>query len=71
MLLLFMLWVYFSWVLVLFGASVSFCLHQKERIMGKLETKIPPIGTNIKNFEALKYELTNKDPDCTNADFGI
>jgi uncharacterized BrkB/YihY/UPF0761 family membrane protein len=30
MLLLFMLWVYFSWVLVLFGASVSFCLHQKE-----------------------------------------
>jgi membrane protein len=25
MLLLFMLWVYFSWVLVLFGASVSFC----------------------------------------------
>ena len=30
--------------------------------MGNLETKIPPIGTNIKNFEALKYELTNKDP---------
>ena len=30
MLLLFMLWVYFSWVLVLFGASVSFCLYQKE-----------------------------------------
>ncbi len=29
-LLLFMLWVYFSWVLVLFGASVSFCLYQKE-----------------------------------------
>ncbi len=28
MLLLFMLWVYFSWVLVLFGASVSVCLHQ-------------------------------------------
>ncbi len=30
MLLLFMLWVYFSWVLVLLGASYSFCLHQKE-----------------------------------------
>ena len=30
MLLLFMLWVYFSWVLILFGASVSFCLYQKE-----------------------------------------
>ncbi len=28
-LLLFMLWV-FSWVLVLFGASVSFCLHQEQ-----------------------------------------
>jgi riboflavin synthase alpha subunit len=25
-----------------------------ERIMGKLETKIPPIGTNTKKFEALK-----------------
>ncbi|RUA04327.1 MAG: hypothetical protein DSY43_06525 [Gammaproteobacteria bacterium] len=30
MLLLFMLWVYFSWVLVLFGASMSFCLYQKQ-----------------------------------------
>lgn len=30
MLLLFMLWVYFSWVLVLFGASVSFCFHQQK-----------------------------------------
>lgn len=31
MLLLFMLWVYFSWVLVLFGASVSFCFHQQQK----------------------------------------
>lgn len=30
MLLLFMLWVYFSWLLILLGASYSFCLHQKE-----------------------------------------
>ncbi|WP_428087350.1 YihY family inner membrane protein [Candidatus Thioglobus sp.] len=30
MLLLFMLWVYFSWALVLFGVSISFCLHQEE-----------------------------------------
>lgn len=30
MVLLFMLWVYFSWVLVLFGASSSFCLHQSQ-----------------------------------------
>lgn len=30
MLLLFMLWVYFSWVVVLFGASSSFCLHQAQ-----------------------------------------
>ncbi|MBE8190055.1 MAG: hypothetical protein HAW58_04225 [Candidatus Thioglobus sp.] len=30
-LLLFMLWMYFSWVLVLFGASISFCLHQSQQ----------------------------------------
>ena len=30
MTLLFMLWVYLSWVVVLFGACVSFCLHQTE-----------------------------------------
>lgn len=30
MLLLFMLWVYFFWVLVLFGASISVCLHRKD-----------------------------------------
>ncbi|WP_422851293.1 YhjD/YihY/BrkB family envelope integrity protein [Candidatus Ruthturnera calyptogenae] len=28
MLLLFILWIYFSWVVVLFGASSSFCFHQ-------------------------------------------
>ncbi|KAA0445343.1 MAG: YihY family inner membrane protein [Candidatus Thioglobus sp.] len=27
---LFMLWVYFSWILVLFGASISFCFHKQE-----------------------------------------
>ncbi len=32
MLLLFMLWVYFSWVLVLFGASVSVCIHQLQKV---------------------------------------
>lgn len=31
MLLLFMLWVYFSWVLVLFGASVSVGFHQAQK----------------------------------------
>jgi membrane protein len=28
--LLFMLWVYFSWLLILLGASIVFCLQQKE-----------------------------------------
>jgi membrane protein len=28
---LFMLWLYFSWILVLFGSSYSFCLHQKNK----------------------------------------
>jgi hypothetical protein len=33
--------------------AVFFLFHEVEH-RGKLETKIPPIGTNTKKFEALK-----------------